>query len=162
MPEEVVSDTSPIQYLHQAGCLDLLAALYGSIVIPEAVAEELAEGIKLGVSLPDLESIPWIQTQAAPHQVILPMVVDLGPGESEVLAMTADRPGTLALLDDGLARHFARRLEIRCTGTLGILLKAKQEGHLKTVSPTIQRLEELGFRLDSTTKATVLRLADET
>ncbi len=161
MPEEVISDTSPIQYLHQVGRLNLLPALYPRIIIPEAVAAELAAGSKLGVSLPDLETTDWILIQPAPHRVVLPLVVDLGRGESEVLAMAADRPESLALLDDGLARHFARRLEIRITGTLGILLKGKQSGHLQAVTPVVRRLEDLGFHLDRSTRAAVFELAGE-
>jgi len=53
MPE-VVSDTSPLQYLYQAERLDLLPALYQEIVVPEGVAEEIAAGRSLGHSLPDL------------------------------------------------------------------------------------------------------------
>jgi hypothetical protein len=50
---DVVADTSVIQYLFQIGLLDLLFTLYPRISIPEAVANELAEGRKHGVELPD-------------------------------------------------------------------------------------------------------------
>lgn len=40
MPE-VICNTSPIQYLHQLGKLELLPALYGRIILPAAVASEL-------------------------------------------------------------------------------------------------------------------------
>jgi predicted nucleic acid-binding protein len=41
---EVISDTSALQYLHQADSLDLLRRLYGTILVPEGVAEEIAAG----------------------------------------------------------------------------------------------------------------------
>jgi predicted nucleic acid-binding protein len=45
MPERiVVSNTSPLQYLHQVGHLDLLKRLYGEILVPPAVQEELRAG----------------------------------------------------------------------------------------------------------------------
>ena len=50
---EVISNTSPLQYLFQAELLDLLPALYGTIVVPSGVADELAEERTLGVALPD-------------------------------------------------------------------------------------------------------------
>lgn len=50
MPE-VVSDTSPLQYLHQIDRLDLLRILYGDILVPEGFAEEIAEGRALGHEL---------------------------------------------------------------------------------------------------------------
>jgi predicted nucleic acid-binding protein len=35
---EVISDTSPLQYLYQTERLDLLRVLYETIIIPEGVA----------------------------------------------------------------------------------------------------------------------------
>lgn len=52
MPE-VVCNTTPLQYLHQAGVLQILPALYGRILIPRAVANEIGAGLKAGVNLPD-------------------------------------------------------------------------------------------------------------
>jgi len=43
MPE-VISNSSPIQYLHQIEQLDLLPGFYGAVTVPEAVADELAKG----------------------------------------------------------------------------------------------------------------------
>ena len=65
------------------------------------------------------------------------------------------------LLDDGLARHFAKHLGIRFTGTLGVLLKAKAGGHLDAVMPIVDRLQLLGFWLTAATRAAVLDLAEE-
>jgi len=46
---EVISDTSPLQYLHQADCLHLLPAMYGEILVPQGVAEEIEEGSALPI-----------------------------------------------------------------------------------------------------------------
>ena len=161
MPEEVISDTTPIQYLHQAGRLDLLRKLYSSISVPEGVVAELAAGRAQGVSLPDLDRHDWIQGQAAPHLGVLPLAADLGRGEREVLSLALERPGALALLDDDLARHFAKHLEIAFTGTLGVLLKAKVAGHLDAVRPVLEHLQSLGFWLDPATRKAVLEIARE-
>jgi predicted nucleic acid-binding protein len=52
-------------------------------------------------------------------------------------------------------------LGLTVTGTLGVLLRAKTEGHLPAVSPVVDKLEQLGFRLAPETRAGVLRLAGE-
>jgi hypothetical protein len=158
---EVVSDTSALQYLYQAECLDLLRKLYGEILIPEGVAEEIAEGRLLGYSLPDLPSLDWIRIVPVAGRRTLLLASDLGKGEREVLSLVLERPGSTALLDDGLARRMAESLGLRFTGTLGVLLRAKASGHLETVGPTMDRLQELGFRLDPATRAAVLELAGE-
>ncbi len=158
---EVISNTSPLQYLHQLDLLDLLPALYGEIVIPHGVTKEIAAGRARGVSLPDPESIPWIRIQEVATAALLPLIPDLGAGEREVLALALERPHALVILDDALARRFAQRLEIALTGTLGLLLKAKQIGRVERIEPFLDQLEALNFRLDPETRARVLRMAGE-
>lgn len=148
-------------YLHQIGRLDLLPALDGSIVVPEGVMAELDAGRALGVALPDPRVLPWASVRAVRNAGLLPLAVDLGQGEREVLAITQESPGALAILDDGLARQHGRLLGIRLTGTLGVLLKAKQTGHVDQVAPLVDQLEQLRFRLDAGTRAAVLELARE-
>ena len=90
------------------------------------------------------------------------MAADLGKGEREVLSLAVGKPDVLALLDDGLARHFAKYLEVPFTGTLGVSVKAKVVGLIEEVAPVVDRLQLLGFRLDSNTRQAVLELAGET
>jgi predicted nucleic acid-binding protein len=159
---EVISDTSPIQYLHQARLLDLLPTLYGKVTIPQAVADELREGILLGVDLPDVSARSWIEIKDATESLsAFPATQGLGAGEREVLALASQTTDSLALLDDLLAREYAKQIGVLFTGTLGVLLKAKQLGHLTTIAPVLDILDQLNFRLDPTTRAAVLKLADE-
>jgi predicted nucleic acid-binding protein len=58
MPEVVISNTSPLQYLYQLGQLELLPRLYQQVTIPPAVVQELVDGRALGVALPVLEHLP--------------------------------------------------------------------------------------------------------
>ena len=47
------------------------------------------------------------------------------------------------------------------TGTLGILLDAKRAGLIDAVAPLLDALQQLRFRLSSSTRADVLKLAGE-
>jgi len=89
-------------------------------------------------------------------------VTHLGAGEREVITLAIQEPGALVVLDDARARKQARALGIRLTGTLGVLLKAKQLGFLPAVRPVLERLEALRFYLDPATRLAVLGLAGET
>ena len=160
MPE-VIADTSPIQYLYQIGLLDVLNVLYGQITIPEAVEGELNVGRARGLSLPDVSSISWMIVKRPQGQALLPLVPDLGPGEREAIALAIETNNSLLILDDALARKHAQLLGVTTTGTLGVLLKAKQTGHLKAVEPALDHLEALGFYLDAATRSAVLKLAQE-
>lgn len=158
---EVISNTSPLQYLFQAELLELLPALYGTIVVPSGVVDELAEGRARGIALPDPTTLPWVVVRVLPDTALLRIAADLDRGEREVLAIATQATDALALLDDGLARRYARLLQVPFTGTLGVLLKAKSAGHLARVAPALDRLESLRFRFDAETRAAVLRLANE-
>lgn len=67
----------------------------------------------------------------------------------------------VAVLDDRMARRAAQMLSVPCTGTLGILLKAKEQSLMKSIKPALRDLERCGFRLDPDTHAAVCEIAGE-
>lgn len=161
MPD-VICNTSPLQYLHQAGVLELLPALAGQVYVPEAVVTELREGQRRNVLLPTLEELSWLTVRPVRDRTLLPLVTNLGNGEKEVLALGLETQDALLLLDDRDARRYARALELEITGTLGLLLRAKERGILDAVRPVLDRLQALGFRLNARTRQMVLKRASET
>jgi len=72
-----------------------------------------------------------------------------------------ERVDPVVILDDALARRYAEVLKIRLTGTLGILLDAKRRGLVSSVTPLLDDLQRLGFRLSDQTRRAVLRMAEE-
>ena len=161
MPD-VICNTSPLQYLHQADVLELLPALVGQVCVPEAVAAELREGRRRNVRLPALEELSWLIVRPVRDPTLLPLVTHLGDGEKEVLALGLETQDALLLLDDRDARRYARTLELEISGTLGLLLRAKERGVLDAVRPVLDRLQALRFRLNAKTRQRVLERAGET
>ena len=157
----MVCNTSPLQYLHQIGQLRILPALAGSIIVPISVQAELDAGIAKGLDLPKIENLNWIQIRAPISVKAASLITDLGPGESQVLMLALETPGSIALLDDGLARRVAIARGIPIKGTLGLLLDAKRAGHITVVKPSLDKLQDLRFRLAEPTRAAVLKLAGE-
>jgi predicted nucleic acid-binding protein len=158
---EVFCNTSPLQYLHQLDLLPVLQVLAGRLIVPPAVVDELAAGISKGLDLPRLKDLEWVEVRAPGSLAAVPLVSDLGPGETQVLALALESSEPLALLDDALARRVAASLWIAVEGTLGLLLDAKRAELLVSVGPLLDRLQMLGFRLDPCTRDAVLRLAGE-
>ena len=158
---EVICNTSPLQYLHQIGQLSIIPNLVGSVIVPPAVLAELDAGTAKGLDLPQPRSLKWVRVQAPISAKAASLITDLGPGESQVLMLALEMPGSIALLDDALARRLAISNGIPVKGTLGLLLDAKRSGHLATVRPSLDRLQELGFRLAQQTRDAVLKLAGE-
>lgn len=159
---ETICNTSPLQYLHQLGLLRLLSDLAGRIVVPAAVARELSAGRAQGVDLPIPEDLDWIAIRTPVSSPAIPLVVDLGTGETEVLALALESGNAEVLLDDALARRVAAMLGLPFRGTLGLLLDAKKARLVTAVEPLLDRLKLLGFRLSHDTQRSVLELAGET
>ena len=157
----VICNTSVLQYLHQIDLLDLLPALFGQVQIPRAVAAELDEGKRRNVSLPTLEDLSWVTIQPVRDRTLLPLITSLGDGEKEVLALGLEATDALLVLDDRNARRYATAAELEVTGTLGILILAKERGLLGSIRPALDRLQALQFRLSAETRQIVLDLAGE-
>jgi len=75
--------------------------------------------------------------------------------------LALEMPGSVAPLDDALARRVAIAKGIPIKGTLGLHLEAKRAGYLTSVRPSLDKLQELGFRLAHQTQDAVLKLAGE-
>jgi predicted nucleic acid-binding protein len=161
VPDLVISDTSPLFYLHRLRRLDLLQKLYQRITVPQAVADELKVGGDQGEDVPNIREYEWLKVRSVRVPEVITLITDLGAGEAQVLALAIEEPGSLVILDDSLARQIARLRSLRITGTAGVLLKAKHEGHILAVAPLLDRLMQLDFRLSDAVKAKILRLARE-
>jgi uncharacterized protein len=162
---KVIVNTSPLQYLHQLGHLEVLQHLYGKIIAPSSVIGELMRGAEQGIDVPHCENYAWILKQAVRTRAYLPLVPRLGAGEKEAIALALEEQeagnNVLVILDDGLARRFAAHAGLAITGTLGILLKARERGHIKAIMPLVERLAQFGFRCDATTREHIRQLSGE-
>ena len=111
--------------------------------------------------MPDPKTLDWIEIKSPASEPVLPLITDLGPGETEVLALALETEDPLVIMDDGPARRMAETLGIKLTGTLGLLIDAKRSGLIPAVAPVLDQLEALRFRLAAQTRNAVLRLAGE-
>ncbi|HEX6900305.1 MAG TPA: DUF3368 domain-containing protein [Thermoanaerobaculia bacterium] len=162
MPDRlVICNTSPLLYLYQVGQLDLLQKLYGRVQIPVAVQEELRTGAEQGIAVPELDALDWLEIRPLRDVSLLPVVMDLGAGEAEAIALAVANPGSLLILDDRLGRRIAHLNKVTYTGTLGVLVRAKQEGLLSRVSPVIADLRRTTMHLTEALIETVLEEAGE-
>jgi uncharacterized protein len=116
----VVSNSSPLIAFAAIGQLNLLPAIFQSILIPPAVA------IEITLSIPTLP--PWLHVEELKqplHGLVLQR--SLGSGEREALALAVEIRAERILLGGLPARGIARKLHLSVTGTAGVLLVAN--GH---------------------------------
>ena len=161
MPESVIVNTSPIFYLYRLRLLEILEKLYDIIIVPQAVIDELQRGKEQGEDVPNIQDYHWIQIQQAKAPDYLKLITDLGSGETEVLALALEKPDSLMIIDERLARRIAKLQGLKFTGTIGVLLKAKKRGYITSISPLLEQRLELGFRISNRLKKDILKLAGE-
>lgn len=155
----VVSNASALINLARIGKLDLLRELYGQIVIPQAVWQEV---VVEGAGQPgahEVKSATWIKTQAASNrELVRALQQDLDSGEAEAIALALEIGAELLLMDERLGRETARHLGLRYIGLIGVLIEAKHKGLIRTIKPYLDALRDAaGFRVKDTLYLRVLQ-----
>jgi hypothetical protein len=89
------------------------------------------------------------------------LLVDLDRGEAEAIALALELDADLLIVDERLARRYAQHLDLQITGTLGILLKAKERGLVTEIRPLIHLLRSNRIRLSEDVVQRALELAGE-
>nr|WP_026098344.1 DUF3368 domain-containing protein [Oscillatoria sp. PCC 10802] len=161
----VVSDTSPLCGLAITGYLWLLQQLYGRVLIPPAVVDELRRGGEDDPRITGVLSLDWIEI-CQPRDILLVETLqterNLDRGESEAIAIALELSADELLIDERLGRREAVRLGLSITGLLGILLVAKRRGWVTAIQPIIDNLiEQASFRVSARVYAEVLAAAGE-
>jgi len=148
-----VSNSSPLIAFERIGELDLLRAVFPGLVIPPAVADEIAT----------TASVPsWIVVRPLQGRLDARTVVPgLGAGEREAISLAIETRATWLVLDDQAARQVARTIGLPVIGTLGILLAAKRRQLVPAIGPHVARLGAAGFFMQRELLERVLRLANE-
>ncbi len=119
----VVADTSPINYIVLIGYPDLLFTLYGHILIPSAVARELADAAAPPSVRNWIGNPPeWLETRFVSD--VDSSLLYLGQGEGEGIALAETLHADMILIDDLPGRLEAERRRFSIRGTLGILAEA--------------------------------------
>ncbi len=134
----VVSDTSPLSNLALVDGLFLLKEIYNTVVIPQAVAEELSNAEDEEQQIAAVLSLDWIEVRQATNlELIAGLRNDylLDRGEAEAIALALELKADELLIDERLGRREATRLGLSITGVLGVLLIAKR----RKLIPAVQQ-----------------------
>jgi predicted nucleic acid-binding protein len=133
----IVSDTSCLILLDTLGRISLLKSLFGKITITKIVAEEF------GKVLPEFVEIE--NPKDNKYQKILETFLD--PGEASAMALALEKEECLLIIDEFKGRREARQLGLNYTGTMGILIVAKEKGLISSVTEIIKEIGKTNFRI---------------
>jgi predicted nucleic acid-binding protein len=149
--QKIIVDTSSLIALSKLDLVFVLRDLYGEVIVPESVSHEFAQDLP-----------PWIRV-VAPRNIPLVIALreKLGYGETEVIALGIEKKDCLLVLDDHKARQTAKRLGLKITGLLGMLVKAKKKGKIDEIKPLLDQLDRGNFHISHGLKAEILKIAGE-
>jgi predicted nucleic acid-binding protein len=157
----IVSDTSPITHLFQIRQLNLLQALFHSVIIPTSVYAELLEIPEQKEWLSE-NSSNWVIIKSVSDQTLVGEFQKLlDRGESEAIVLAKELKADTLLMDEAGGRLVAVREGLRVTGVLGVLLEAKKQHLVPFVKPLLAQLIENKFRVSDSLYHAILKSADE-
>ena len=129
----VVSDTTPLISLLKINRLDLLAKLFGEVLIPLAVFHELTIDERFQLEADQIRQKKFIVVKPVnnPESAsILKRATGLDQGESEAIVLTDELKADLLLMDEAKGRNVSEQMGLRIMGTIGILMAAYEEKEL--------------------------------
>lgn len=152
----VISDASPIRYLLLIDCLELLPELYGKVIIPEVVRDELIDP-GAPVELQEFIANPpgWLIVRSVNSTSAL-SPSNLDPGERAAISLAQEYLADLLIIDERAGRRAAKNLGIPIVGTLGILEAAAAQGKLD-LAEAIAQLKATNFRVSPSLINTLLK-----
>ncbi len=137
----VVCNTSPISNLIQIDALPLLGHMFARIIIPPEVAEELDAGAEmLGVWREAAGAAAIEVLSVANTDLVRELSTTLHVGESAAIALALQAADSVLVIDETDGRKAATRLGLKIVGTVGILLRAKEQQIIERVEPYLQAL----------------------
>jgi predicted nucleic acid-binding protein len=152
----VVSDTSPLNYLILIGQINILPTLYGRVIIPQSVYEELGAPETPEAVREWRANLPgWIEVSSEQP------TSDIGSshlhaGERDAISLALRIQADTLIIDERRGREEAEKLGIRVIGTLGVIVAAHETG-LLALAETIDRLRQTTFHVSPKLLAAILR-----
>jgi predicted nucleic acid-binding protein len=146
--QAIVINTGPLLALVAAwGDLNRLRELYRQIWVPLEVREEILQGGKTSFAVAEFEAANFLfkQTEALDISPFLQNTLD--KGEAAVIQLALNQGIGTVCIDEAAGRRIARLNSLRLTGSIGILLRAKREGHVFSMSEAIARMQMHGIWL---------------
>jgi predicted nucleic acid-binding protein len=159
----VVSNTTPLIGLAVIQRFDLLYQLFGKIYIAQAVYDEaVITGREAGGAKREVSMASWIETVKVKDRLAVEVLLDeLDLGEAETIVLARELGADWVLMDEKKGRRKLSEMGLNKSGTIGVLLKAKQIGLLPTLRPHLEQLRQQGFSLSQAVVDAVLQQVGE-
>ncbi|MDI9639204.1 DUF3368 domain-containing protein [Oscillatoria amoena NRMC-F 0135] len=158
----VVSNTTPLSELAKVGKLELVQAVFGKIIIPQEVYDELTTGSHPAANL--VPSADWIEVRVIQDRqrlLTLQEQTGLDLGESAAIILAEELSAVRLLIDERAGRQIAQSRNIPIVGTMGLLLLAKQLKLIPSIKDVLDELRNQGQYISQKLYEDVLAIAQE-
>lgn len=161
-PDRIVINTSPLITLVAAlGDLTVLRSLYTEVLVPLEVCQEITAGGRDGFAVAEFEAAHWLLKKDNYLNISPFLLNSLDLGEAAVIQLALESNIQTVCIDEAVGRRIARLNDLTLTGSIGILLRAKDAGYPLQMGLAIQRMQKRGIRLSSKVIAFALKQAGE-
>lgn len=144
----VVINTSPIIALVAAvGNLRLLESLYQQVWVSFEVCQEILAGGTNQFALPEFQQATGLIKQKNPLEISPFLLNSLDLGEASVIQLALNQNIKTVCIDETVGRRIARLNGLLLTGSIGILLKAKQQNSSLSIQTAITNMLNHNIRL---------------
>ena len=157
---KVILDTTPILTLLKISKFSLLKDIYEKIIIPEGVYQEIEIGKNKEYYI-NLAELEWVKIEKIKNNQAIKYLADLDKGEAEVIVLAEEINADIVVIDEKIGREYAKRNNLNLTGTLGILIKAKNKRLIKAIKPLIDEMQNKGVWLNDKLIISVLKITGE-
>lgn len=160
----VIADTTPIISFIKMSLLHILETMYGEIIIPEAVYDELICNPSMSHEAEIVKECSFLKMKKVENEFavkILRVQMNLDAGESEAIVLAESLKADVLLIDEKKARNIARKMNVNIVGTLGILLEAKRQKYILELKPYLDTLLDQNIRIGTQLYNEILELAEE-
>jgi predicted nucleic acid-binding protein len=160
--EAIVIDTSPLIALVAAwGDLIPLSWLYEQVLVPFEVCQEITKGGSQNFAVAEFQRATWLEKQTSPVDISAFLLNSLDLGEASVIQLALNQNIRTVCIDESVGRRVARLNGLALTGSIGILLRAKQKDPSLLIAPAIENMLNRNIRLSQTVINFALKQAKE-
>ena len=147
----IVTDASCFILFDKIGCIHILEDLYGEVITTPEIA------VEYGKQLPG-----WVLVQPVKNRNLLNTYAEMVDiGEASAIALAYEVVSPSLILDDLKGRNLADRLQLAYTGSIGVLILARQQGVIQLLQPYFEKIKTTDFRIPVSLLQTLLNIYDK-
>ena len=132
----VITDASCFILLDRLDKLSVLESLFFKVITTPEIAFEFVKRLPV-----------WVEVIAVRDRELLYDYADIVDiGEASAIALAAELPSPTLILDNMRGRKLASELSLPYTGTIGLLILAKERGVIRSLNECFEQVKRTNFR----------------